>query len=347
MAGLVSHIQVAGGHDPIYEAFYQQVDPAGTGRVGALDAAKFLKKSGLSDAILSKIWDLADPNGLGFLDKQSFFVALKLVSLAQNNKDILVSNLTLDLPPPIMGESSDLLSTAREIIWTMKPTERAKYDKLFDSLGPIQGSLPSSKVKPVMMNSKLPVDVLGRVWDLSDIDRDGSLDREEFALAMHLIYKALDNHPVPAVLPQDLIPQTKVKKLPPGAVPVLPPIPIVDGPLVKQLPSPPILSTASIDFSDQNIQSKPKVKWIITPAEQIKYDSMFEAADLDHDGFVNGGEIKDSFLQSGLPQPVLAHIWNLCDVKQNGRLNNEQFALAMYLVQQRVQGQNLNWKELH
>jgi hypothetical protein len=34
----------------------------------------------------------------------------------------------------------------------------------------------------VLMNSKLPVDVLGRIWELSDIDKDGYLDRDEFAL---------------------------------------------------------------------------------------------------------------------------------------------------------------------
>jgi len=36
---------------------------------------------------------------------------------------------------------------------------------------------------------------------------------------------------------------------------------------------------------------------------------MFVHADTDMDGFVNGAEIKDIFLQSGLPQLVLAHIW--------------------------------------
>ena len=34
----------------------------------------------------------------------------------------------------------------------------------------------------MLLNSKLPTDILGRVWDLSDIDSDGYLDREEFAV---------------------------------------------------------------------------------------------------------------------------------------------------------------------
>jgi len=37
-------------------------------------------------------------------------------------------------------------------------------------------------LRQVLMNSKLPVDVLGRIWELSDVDDDGFLDCEEFIL---------------------------------------------------------------------------------------------------------------------------------------------------------------------
>lgn len=78
------------------------MDPNGFGSVGGMEAARFLKKSGLSDVILSKIWDLSDPGGRGCLDKAGMFVALKLVALVQNGKDLNISNVTIDVPPPKM-----------------------------------------------------------------------------------------------------------------------------------------------------------------------------------------------------------------------------------------------------
>jgi hypothetical protein len=36
------------------------------------------------------------------------------------------------------------------------------------------------KVKEVLVNSTLPLESLGKIWDLSDMDHDGALDRHEF-----------------------------------------------------------------------------------------------------------------------------------------------------------------------
>ena len=58
----------------------------------------------------------------------------------------------------------------------------AIYTALYNSLNPIDGKLAGSKVKPHMMNSKLPVDILTKVWDLSDVDQDGFLNMKEFIL---------------------------------------------------------------------------------------------------------------------------------------------------------------------
>lgn len=334
MAGFPSPTQIAGSHVPLYEALYQQIDPAGTGCVSAMEAAAFLKRSGLSDAILSKIWDLSDPNGNGFLDKRGFFVALKLIALAQSGKEITMTNISIQVASPQMGDLSKRASII--IDWSIKPNEQKKYEEMFNSLGPVGDRLPGTKVKPVMLNSKLPVETLGKIWDLSDIDQDGFLDKDEFILAMHLIYKALENVPVPSVLPPELYPAAKRKKLLVGGVPVLPDLlPGVDGTITGTNRR---SSTPNVEVAIKNAINKPVAAWVVTAADKAKYDEIFHTLDKDCDGFVTGMDIKEVLLQSGLPQTVLAHLWNLCDVKQNGKLNTEQFALAMYLVNKKLQG---------
>ncbi|XP_078187827.1 epidermal growth factor receptor substrate 15 isoform X14 [Callithrix jacchus] len=207
-------LQLSSGN-PIYEKYYRQVDTSNTGRVLASDAAAFLKKSGLPDLILGKIWDLADTDGKGILNKQEFFVALRLVACAQNGLEVSLSSLNLAVPPPRFHDTSSPLlisgTFAAELPWAVKPEDKVKYDAIFDSLSPVNGFLSGDKVKPVLLNSKLPVDILGRVWELSDIDHDGMLDRDEFAVAMFLVYCALEKEPVPMSLPPALVPPSKRK----------------------------------------------------------------------------------------------------------------------------------------
>ena len=57
-----------------------------------------------------------------------------------------------------------------------------------------------------MQKSKLPNSVLGRIWHLSDVDKDGQLDLYEFLLAKHLIQVKLDGFELPAKLPPHLKP---------------------------------------------------------------------------------------------------------------------------------------------
>lgn len=89
--------------------------------------------------------------------------------------------------------------------------ERYKYDEIFQRLNPIDGKISGASAKREMMKSKLPNSALGKVWKLSDIDRDGMLDADEFALAMHLINIKLedDHNDLPNVLPDHLIPPSK------------------------------------------------------------------------------------------------------------------------------------------
>ncbi|XP_025111006.1 epidermal growth factor receptor substrate 15-like 1 isoform X1 [Pomacea canaliculata] len=334
--------QICGNHGPIYEAYYRQVDPKSTGSIGALDAATFMKKSGLKDVILSQIWDMSDPTGRGYLEKPGFYVALKLIALTQNSQELNVTKITTEAPPPNLGpyeilEEVPMASTQSAAAWDIKPSEKSKYDQVFDSLGPINNMLNGDKVKPVLLNSKLPVDILGRIWELSDIDRDGFLDRDEFAVAMHLVYRAREGDETPMVLPVGLIPPSKQKPshIPrlPGAVPVLPPLSSSSLPGMLPIPG---RSTPTV--KPDGPAAVVGLPWVVTSAEKINADTVFRQLDTDQDGMVTGAEIRETLAHSGLPTGVLAHIWTLCDIQGTGKLNAEQFALAMHLIQLKLKG---------
>jgi len=62
-----------------------------------------------------------------------------------------------------------------------------------------------------MLESGLAGPMLKKIWDLSDVDKDGRLDSGEFAVAMYLIQLAKEggDSALPDVLPENLIPKKK------------------------------------------------------------------------------------------------------------------------------------------
>lgn len=84
--------------------FYSSLlETAGAGPTGKLDgklAASFLKKSGLPKDILKRIWLIASPSETASMDKEEFYISLRLVALAQNNMEISEEAIRLNHPIP-------------------------------------------------------------------------------------------------------------------------------------------------------------------------------------------------------------------------------------------------------
>lgn len=108
------------------------------------------------------------------------------------------------------GEGVDAGSFEPGHIWIVEK-DKPKYDEIFANLNPIDGKITGAAAKGEMVKSNLPNLVLSKIWKLSDLDKDGMLDAEEFALAMHLMNIKLNGHDLPADLPRHLIPPNRRK----------------------------------------------------------------------------------------------------------------------------------------
>uniref|UniRef100_A0A4W3I657 Intersectin 2b n=1 Tax=Callorhinchus milii TaxID=7868 RepID=A0A4W3I657_CALMI len=53
---------------------------------------------------------------------------------------------------------------------------------------------------------------------------------------------------------------------------------------------------------------------------------------------VIGDQARNFFLQSGLPKMVLAEIWTLADLNNDGKMNQQEFSIAMKLIKMTLQG---------
>ncbi|XP_048209279.1 intersectin-2 isoform X1 [Perognathus longimembris pacificus] len=86
-------------------------------------------------------------------------------------------------------------------MWAITSEERTKHDKQFDNLKPSGGFITGDQARTFFLQSGLPAPVLAEIWALSDLNKDGKMDQQEFSIAMKLIKLKLQGQQLPVVLP--------------------------------------------------------------------------------------------------------------------------------------------------
>lgn len=93
------------------------------------------------------------------------------------------------------------------IPWAVTKDEKRIYDSLFKSWdGFGKGYITGNQAIEILGQSGLEKADLETVWTLADPHNKGRLDLDEFAVAMHLIYRKLNGYPIPNKLPPELVP---------------------------------------------------------------------------------------------------------------------------------------------
>lgn len=145
------------------------------------------------------------------MNKKGAFIAFKLVAAVQQGKPTSIDlKSPLDAPkfpniPPSARASPALSNVSTNMEWEITPTEYVKYEAIFNNLNPVNGKVGGDVVRPVLLNSNLPQYQLAKIWEMSDLDKDGMLDIHEMCIAMHLVYKCIETKMLPNQLPPALL----------------------------------------------------------------------------------------------------------------------------------------------
>ncbi|KAF4470438.1 Actin cytoskeleton-regulatory complex PAN1, partial [Fusarium albosuccineum] len=92
------------------------------------------------------------------------------------------------------------------------------------------------------------------------------------------------------------------------------------------------------NYTTQGLQGNAVIPWAITKEEKTRYDSLFKAWDGLGKGYIGGDQAIEIFGQSGLEKPDLERVWTLADHGNKGRLDLDEFAVAMHLIYRKLNG---------
>lgn len=252
----------------------------------------------------------------------------------------------------------------------LTPADRAKFTRLFAGAGPANGLVNGDKARDIFIKSGLSYEKLGQIWNLADTQGRGSLDLTDFIIGMHLIQSCMANPAL--VLPATLPPG--VYETASGGRPAPPPAPISPvvrnntgpatplrqqytgggaAPLQQQgtggsigatsAPVPPARSfTANSAYAPPSRQmSIQNSQWDVTPQAKATSDGFFSQLDPQNKGVIDGDVAVPFMLQSQLDEATLANIWDLADIRKEGKLTRDEFAVAMHLINVKLSGQEI------
>ncbi|KAG0231124.1 hypothetical protein BGW41_002318 [Actinomortierella wolfii] len=352
-----------------YGSLWKAADVDGNGFITGADAVPFFAKSGLSPEILGQIWVLADADNKGVLNQQGFSIALKLIAHAQTGKTPSAALINVDAPlprfegltgpsdsPSIAAASGSASVAAGAVHPPITPEDKTRYGNMFLACGPVGGLLDGQKAREVFLKSNLPVEKLGQIWNLADTKQRGSLDLTDFTIAMYYIQHSLNGSipTLPATLPPQVLKACTTTNVLSSPVPSNQALPrqatggasghlprqmtgsfgLSSSPLPKQLTGGQVSSSATSVFGLGSSTSLPSLDmtWDISPEEKAKFDRFFDQLDKTGSGSLSGEEASKFFMNSRLPESILAQIWDLADITKSGSLSKDEFAVAMYLI---------------
>ena len=142
------------------------------------------------------------PQATGYLPPSNFNPTMPLTAQKTgfgNNEIYTQSNFARNLANQMNEEMEDRIT----------PEEKSLFYKIFETYDTKKaGLLDSPTAVEIFRKSGLNRSDLEHIWNLCDTNNSGQLNKQEFALGMHLVYRKLNGQTIPNRLPPSLIPSS-------------------------------------------------------------------------------------------------------------------------------------------
>uniref|UniRef100_A0A668AEI6 Intersectin 2a n=1 Tax=Myripristis murdjan TaxID=586833 RepID=A0A668AEI6_9TELE len=279
------------------------------GYVSGEQARKFFLQSGLPAPVLAEIWNLADLDSDGKMDRLEFSIAMKLIKLKLQGRGLPPSLPIIMKQPPICNPSSTITSSSRFGMGSMP--------NLSVGMQPMSAMSAMPLLTPIPVNPPMP--------------------------SMQPLVPTPMTLPLITTLGNSAgLPNGNANLLTPSPVPNTTALPMsgFSSPMVFSPSTGMSKASSLLDLGSINPPTG-SCDWAVPQASRLKYRQQFNTLDKLMSGYLSGPQVRNALMASNLTQTQLATIWTLADVDKDGQLRADEFILAMHLVDMAKTGRPL------